>query len=134
MDATDRADLVSGWEIGEQTFYGWRIKYGALEEDEAQRLKALEQENSRLNKIDAEQALDISMLRDLRRGNWRARRVAWRVRRAKSLPPAAVWSRRSAMRPPDARLKADSCSARRSSCSSSAGSPEDGRSASTPGS
>ena len=80
MDATDRADLVSGWEIGEQTFYGRQIKYGALEEDEAQRLKALEPENSRLNKIDAEQALDISMLRDLRRGNWRARRVAWRVR------------------------------------------------------
>jgi hypothetical protein len=34
-----------------------------LKEDEAQRLKALEQENSRLKKIVAEQALDISMLR-----------------------------------------------------------------------
>ena len=48
--------------ISEQTFYRWRIKYGALKEDEAQRLKALEQENSRLKKIVAEQALDISML------------------------------------------------------------------------
>jgi putative transposase len=56
--------------ISEQTFYRWRIKYGALKEDEAQRLKALEQENSRLKKIVAEQALDISMLRDLQRGNW----------------------------------------------------------------
>jgi putative transposase len=45
--------------ISEQTFYRWRIKYGALKEDEAQRLKALEQENSRLKKIVAEQALDI---------------------------------------------------------------------------
>jgi transposase-like protein len=56
--------------ISEQTFYRWRIKYGALKEYEAQRLKALEQENARLKKIVAEQALDISMLRDLQRGNW----------------------------------------------------------------
>jgi transposase-like protein len=56
--------------ISDQTFYRWRLKYGALKEDEAQRLKALEQENSRLKKIVAEQALDISLLKDLQRGNW----------------------------------------------------------------
>lgn len=56
--------------ISEQTFYRWRIKYGALKEDEAQRLKALEQENARLKRIVAEQALDISMLKDLNRGKW----------------------------------------------------------------
>jgi putative transposase len=56
--------------ISDQTFYRWRIRYGALKEDEAQRLKALEQENSRLKKIVAEQALDISLLKDLQRGNW----------------------------------------------------------------
>jgi transposase-like protein len=56
--------------ISDQTFYRWRIRYGALKEDEAQRLKALEQENSRLKRIVAEQALDISMLKDLQRGKW----------------------------------------------------------------
>jgi putative transposase len=56
--------------ISDQTFYRWRIRYGALKEDEAQRLKALEQENARLKKIVAEQALDISLLKDLQRGNW----------------------------------------------------------------
>jgi putative transposase len=56
--------------ISDQTFYRWRTKYGALKEDEAQRLKALEQENGRLKKIVAEQALDISMLKDLQRGKW----------------------------------------------------------------
>jgi putative transposase len=56
--------------ISDQTFYRWRIKYGALKEDEAQRLKALEQENTRLKKIVADQALDISMLKDLQKGNW----------------------------------------------------------------
>jgi transposase-like protein len=34
--------------ISDQTFYRWRLKYGALKEDKAQRLKALEQENARL--------------------------------------------------------------------------------------
>ena len=56
--------------VSDQTFYRWRTKYGALKEDEAQRLKALEQENSRLKKIVAEQALDISMLKDLQREKW----------------------------------------------------------------
>jgi putative transposase len=56
--------------ISDQTFYRWRIKGGALKEDEAQRLKALEQENARLKRIVAEQALDISLLRDLERGKW----------------------------------------------------------------
>ena len=51
--------------VSDQTFYRWRTKYGALKEDEAQRLKALEQENARLKRIVAEQALDISMLKDL---------------------------------------------------------------------
>jgi transposase-like protein len=54
--------------ISDQTFYRWRIKYGAMKEDEAHRLKALEQENARLKKIVAEQALDISMLKDLQKG------------------------------------------------------------------
>jgi len=56
--------------ISDQAFYRWRLKYGALKEDEAQRLKALEQENSRLKRIVAEQALEISLMKDLQRGNF----------------------------------------------------------------
>ena len=56
--------------VSEQTFYRWRTKFGSLKEDEAQRLKALEQENNRLKRIVAEQALDISMLKDLARGKF----------------------------------------------------------------
>lgn len=56
--------------ITDQTFYRWRIRNGALKEDEAKRPLLLEQENSRLKRIVAEQALDISMLRDLQRGKF----------------------------------------------------------------
>jgi len=53
--------------ITDQTFLSWRTRYGALKEDEAKRLQLLEQENSRLKRIVAEQALDISILKDLQR-------------------------------------------------------------------
>ena len=56
--------------VSDQTFFRWRLKYGALKEEEAHRLKALEQENSRLKKIVAEQALDISMLKEVSRGKF----------------------------------------------------------------
>jgi putative transposase len=56
--------------ISDQTFYRWRTKYGALKEDEAHRLKALESENARLKRIVAEQAPVISMLKDLQKGKW----------------------------------------------------------------
>ena len=56
--------------ISDQTFFRWRTRYGALKEDEAQRLKALEQENGRLKRIVADLTLDISMLRDLQKSKW----------------------------------------------------------------
>ncbi len=56
--------------ISDQTFFRWRTRYGALKEDEAQRLKVLEQENSRLKRIVADLTLDTSMLRDLQKSKW----------------------------------------------------------------
>jgi putative transposase len=32
--------------VTDQTFYRWRLRYGALKEDEARRLQLLEQENA----------------------------------------------------------------------------------------
>jgi len=64
------AQVCKKFGISDQTFFRWRRKYGALKEDEAHRLKALEQENARLKKIVADQALDIDMLKDLQRGKW----------------------------------------------------------------
>lgn len=61
----DPGGAARSWGSGDQTFYRWRLKYGALKEDEAQRLKALEQENSRLTRIVAEQALEISLMKDM---------------------------------------------------------------------
>ena len=40
-----------------------------MKSDDAKRLRELERENARLNKLVADQALDIDMLRELNRGN-----------------------------------------------------------------
>lgn len=64
------AQVCKRLQISDQTFFRWRIQFGSLKEDEAQRLKALEQENARLKKIVADQALDIDMLKDLNKGKW----------------------------------------------------------------
>lgn len=56
--------------IGESTYYRWRAEYTGMEVDQATRLKELEAENARLKKVVAEQALDISVLREVARGNF----------------------------------------------------------------
>ena len=56
--------------ISEQTFYRWKRIYGGLEVSQARRLKALEEENARLKRVVAEQALDNQALKELLRKNF----------------------------------------------------------------
>ena len=56
--------------ISEQTYYRWRKEYGGLRLDQAKRLKALEQENLRLKKLVADQALDNASLKEVASGNF----------------------------------------------------------------
>jgi len=56
--------------ISEHTYYKWKKQYGGMRLDQAKRLKELEKENARLKKIVAEQAVDISILKEVTRGNF----------------------------------------------------------------
>lgn len=56
--------------ITEQTYYRWKKEYGGLRVDQAKRLKALEQENQRLKRIVADQALDLSIVKEVASGNF----------------------------------------------------------------
>jgi putative transposase len=51
--------------ITEQTSYRWRQKYGGMQVSEARRLKQLEEENRRLQRLVADQALNLQVLKDL---------------------------------------------------------------------
>jgi putative transposase len=63
-------DLLRKHGISQGTFYRWKSKYGGLDLSEAKRLKQLEEENRRLKRLVADQALDIQMLKDVTSKNW----------------------------------------------------------------
>lgn len=58
-------DLCRREGITETTFYRWRTKYGGMQVSEARRLKQLEEENRRLKRLVADQALNLQVLKDL---------------------------------------------------------------------
>ena len=51
--------------IRQETLYRWKRKYGGLEVGDARRLRELEEENRRLKRLVAEQALDVLALKDV---------------------------------------------------------------------
>ncbi len=56
--------------ITEQTYYRWKKEYGGLWIDQAKRLKSLEQENARLKRIVADQAVNLSIFKEVAAGNF----------------------------------------------------------------
>jgi len=59
------ADLCRKYGMSDATYYNWKAKYAGMTVSELKRLKALEDENRRLKQIVADQALDISALKEL---------------------------------------------------------------------
>src|SRR5881392_3566204 len=59
------ADVCRKHGISGATFYKWKGKFGGMDVSDARRLKALEDENSRLKKLLAEAMLDNAMLKDI---------------------------------------------------------------------
>lgn len=57
-------------EVTEQTYYRWKKEFGGMQVDQAKRLKELEKENQQLKRLVANQALDISMLKEVASGNF----------------------------------------------------------------
>lgn len=59
------ADLCRKHGISDATFYKWRCKYGGMEVSEAKRLKALEEENTKLKKLLANAVMDVATLKEM---------------------------------------------------------------------
>lgn len=58
-------DLQRRHGISRQTFYHWKRRYGDLQVSDARRLKALDEENRRLKRLVADQALNLQILKDV---------------------------------------------------------------------
>jgi putative transposase len=67
---TKAATLCRKHGISETTLYNWRAKYAGLEVSDLVKLRQLEDENRRLKKIVADQALNIEALRIVAEGNF----------------------------------------------------------------
>ena len=56
--------------VSEATIYAWKAKFGGMGVSEAQRLKALEDENRRLKSLLADAMLDKAALNELLAKKW----------------------------------------------------------------
>ena len=63
-------DLCRKHGLSSPTFYKWKAKYGGLDVSEARRLKALEDENTKLKRMLADAMLDNVALKDLLGKKW----------------------------------------------------------------
>jgi putative transposase len=63
-------DLIRRHGVSRNTFYKWKAKYGGMNVDEAKRLRELEEENRRLKRIVADQALNLQVVKDLLGKKW----------------------------------------------------------------
>ena len=64
------SDVCRELGIVEQTFYRWKSKFGGMDVSEAKRLRALEEENSKLKKMLAEQMLENAAIKDALSKKW----------------------------------------------------------------
>jgi len=56
--------------VSAATIHRWKSRYGGMSLSELKRLKALEEENARLKRIVAQQALDNELLREINSKKW----------------------------------------------------------------
>ena len=67
-------DVCRRMGVTDKTFCRWRAKFGGMDVSDAKRLRQLEDENARLKKIVAEQALDNQALKAVLAKKWRSPR------------------------------------------------------------
>ena len=64
------ADLCRKHGVSNASIYKWKAKYGGMDVSEAKKLRALEDENTKLKRLLADAMLDNSALKDLLGKKW----------------------------------------------------------------
>lgn len=64
------ADVCRKYGVSQGTFFRWKAKYAGLEVSDVQRMRDLADENGRLKKLVAEQALAIDAMKDVLQKKW----------------------------------------------------------------
>jgi putative transposase len=69
-DGQTMAQVLQKLEVTEQTYYRWRNEFGGMKADQMKLLKELQEENRKLKRLVADQALDLACAREVIRGKW----------------------------------------------------------------
>lgn len=64
------AEVCRKYGISTASFYKYKAKFGGMDVSDARKLKSLEDENTKLKKLLAEQMLDNAMLKDINSKKW----------------------------------------------------------------
>ena len=64
------ADLCRKHGVSDASIYNWKARFGGMDVSEARRLRALEDENTRLKRLLADAMLDNAALKDLVGKKW----------------------------------------------------------------
>ena len=64
------AEVCRKYGVSSASFYKYKAKFGGMDVSDARKLRALEEENTKLKKLLAEQMLDNAMLKDINSKKW----------------------------------------------------------------
>jgi putative transposase len=67
---TPIAEVARSLGVSEGTLHRWRAEYGAVDSDAVKRLKDLEKETARLERLVVDQQLDIQILKQIAEGEF----------------------------------------------------------------
>jgi len=63
-------EVCKGLGISPATYHRWEKEYGGADVNTVRENKALREQNARLKKLVADQALDLSLMKELVEGKW----------------------------------------------------------------
>lgn len=68
--AKSAREVIRRYDITEQTFYRWKKVYAGMEVADIKKFKVIQEENVRLKRLVADQALKISLLEEVSSKKW----------------------------------------------------------------
>ena len=63
-------EVCKSQEISPATYHRWKEEYGGADVNTVKELKAVKDENVRLKRLVADQALDLALMKELVEGKW----------------------------------------------------------------
>lgn len=70
VEASSVGEVARRHGVSEWSLYRWRKQYGDMDISDAKQFRALKKENARLKRIVADQALDITAMKELLSKKW----------------------------------------------------------------